>query len=62
MAWGIILGIVIVGFVGLLSQVSNFSMCNIWISVLVGGVGGGVIGWIFEVIKSSGEKKKASAS
>jgi len=62
MVWGIALGIVIVGFVGLLAQVINYSMWNIWISVLVGAIVGGVAGRIVEAMKSAAEKKKAASS
>lgn len=53
MAWGIVLGIVLVGFIGLLSQVATFSMANIWLSVLIGAVLGGVLGLIWDKVRGT---------
>ena len=61
MIWGITIGIIVAGFLGLFTMVATFSMANIWVSVLVGAVVGGIVGKVWEVARSASQKKKAAA-
>lgn len=48
MVWGIVIGLVVGGFVGLFSQVATFAMWNLWLFTFAGGLLGGVCGWIVD--------------
>lgn len=62
MVWGIALGVILGGFVGLFCQVSNYAMWDIWLGVLAGGVAGGLLGWAYDRWRARREARRQQAA